>query len=134
MKYSYKKSACIGQFILVFLFSMLLLILVFFIFDLSLGTTIRTGLGLVITNIVFYSKYYKEYFEKYVELLEDSVRFNSFRFRGKMDALSFNVIYEDVFQLGVRKLPLIGILAIIVKFSIFRTQLLFHGVFLTIGS
>lgn len=32
-----------------------------------------------------------------------------------MDALSFNVIYEDVFQLGVRKLPLIGIWAITVN-------------------
>lgn len=121
MKYSYKKSACIGQFILVFLFSMLLLSLSFFIFDLSLGTTIRTGLGLVILNIVFYSKYYKEYFEKYVELHEDSVRFNSFRFKGKMDTLSLNMTYEDIFQLGVRKLPLIG-----------AWQLLFHGVFLTI--
>lgn len=115
MKYSYKKSACIGQFILVFLFSMLLLILVFFIFDLSLKRTIRTGLGLVILHIVFYSKYYKEYFEKYVELHEDSVRFNSFRFKGKMDTLSLSVTYEDVFQLGVRKLPLIGIWAITVN-------------------
>lgn len=115
MKYSYKKSACIGQFILVFCFSMLLLILAFFILDLSLRTTIRTGLGLVIINIVFYSKYYKEYFEKYVELLENSVRFNSFRFKGKMDVLSLNVTYEDVFQLGVRTLPLIGIWAITVN-------------------
>lgn len=32
-----------------------------------------------------------------------------------MDALSLNMMYEDIFQLGVRKLPLIGIWAIIVK-------------------
>lgn len=58
-----------------------------------------------------------EYTNKYVELFDESVRFNSFRFKDvrMKKAIAFSVKYEDIISVNVRTLPIIGIWAISIK-------------------
>ena len=58
-----------------------------------------------------------EYTNKYVELFDENVRFNSFRFKDvrMKKAIAFSVKYEDIISVNVRTLPIIGIWAISIK-------------------
>lgn len=53
--------------------------------------------------------YAGEYLNRYVEIFDERIRFNSFRFRRIMNPVSVSVKYEDIFGIKARKLPFIGL-------------------------
>ena len=116
MKHSYKISMFLVQMFAVFL-SCLVVLIVKAIFDEDKVFMYRTAAGCTGLLFMFTSMYYKEYKNKYVELFDTSMKFNSFRFRDatQKKALVFNVKYKDIYGLGVKALPIIGVWAIVVE-------------------
>ena len=60
----------------------------------------------------FISTYYNEYKNRYVSFFDEYVHFNSFRFRKKVQPVSLNLKYEDIWSVTARRLPLIGFWAV----------------------
>lgn len=50
-----------------------------------------------------------EYLNRYVEIFDEHIRFNSFRFKRIKNVVSMSVSYEDIFSINPKKLPLIGL-------------------------
>ncbi len=112
MKYRYRFSMYFVQMFLGYL----VVLLMFFIIRL-IDKDFQGLWGATLIFIGSVAMYYKEYRKKYVELDETSMKFYSFRFRDitKKRALVFDVKYKDIYGLGVRSLPLIGVWAIVVE-------------------
>lgn len=106
--YKYRKSF----FIIGCLFVQLLLVLIV-AFGENIGVS-EKGLTKALVGgtgflVVFLGIYSGEYFNRYVEIADEYVRFNSFRFKMMKNTISLNVRYEDVLSVEAKKLPIIGI-------------------------
>lgn len=115
MKYEYSKLA----FVCMWTFSCLIVLIVqmsigFFIgADQKVKNEVLFGIiGIFLTLAIVYSK---EYLTRSVILLDEYVRFNSFRFKMKHNPISINIKYEDFWSIESRKLPIIGMWAIIIN-------------------
>ena len=113
MKYNYKKSMLVLQWIILacLYVTMIGLVYCFGANERFLKKAVWGAGGFFFFMVATYSK---EFTNRYVELQDNSIRFNSFRFKNvKMkNTVSFGVNYEDVLAIDIRKLPLIGIWAI----------------------
>ncbi len=110
MKYKYKKAFLFIQFFALAVIYVSMIVIAYRITNNEriLGKIIFGALGLYLVMVTTYSK---EFLMRYVELLDNSIRFNSFRLKDvKMKkAVSFNIRYQDVLSVDVRTIPLIGI-------------------------
>lgn len=107
MKYKYSKIAfpCYMTSLLPFFF------LIGYILLADLGK--QKQMETLVTCFVVYAfgilRYSGEYSKRYIEILDDGRRFNSFRFRMVMNPISLSVPYADMISIKARKLPLIGL-------------------------
>lgn len=117
MKYPYRKTALCIQVLFCVLFSISVIAFFYFVGGASKKYVVECSFGVLGLFVVFYVKFGNEMLNKYVELLDDSIRFNAFRFKDiKMkNAVSFNVNYEDIWSVESKRLPIVGIWAISVN-------------------
>lgn len=116
MKYSYKISMFFAQMFLGYLVTLPVLFVLYLV-DRDIPYILKLSLGALGIMVFTTAAFYKEYKNKHIEMLESYVRFNSFRFRDatQKKALVFNVKYKDIYGLGVKALPIIGVWAIVVE-------------------
>ncbi len=117
MKYYYKKSAVFLQFLILALIYIIMIFFSYYILNVNERVLKRFIFGGAGIFVAMMSMYFGEFTNRYVEFLETSIHFNSFRFKDiKMrHAINFNVKYEDVFSIETRKIPLIGVWAIYIN-------------------
>ena len=118
MKHQYRKSLTYIQWIsTALLFALALFIC--WLLGINEKTLLKTGVGCFGLLIVQYVRFSREMLNRYVELYDDHILFNSFRFRDvKMKpAVSLNVNFEDIWSIEAKTLPIIGIWAISVEGS-----------------
>ncbi len=116
MKYSYRTSMFFVQMFLGYLVTLPVLFVLYLV-DRDMPYILKLSLGALGIMVFTTATFYKEYKNKYVEMLDGYVRFNSFRFRDatQKKSISFNVKHKDIYGLGVKALPLIGVWAIVVE-------------------
>lgn len=117
MKYKYSKLAIYSQYAGILLFDLLAIGLVFFLEPNDRKFQIKMIVGILGIAFFMIGLYDKEFRQRYVELTDEYVRFNSFRFKDvrMKKAIAFSVKYEDIISVNVRTLPIIGIWAISIK-------------------
>ncbi len=113
MVYKYSKKSLIAQ----YLFSVLYcLVLIAFAYYLDPGGSFfkKMVFGIPMFAVFFWCIMSKEKLNQYVELYNNYVHLNSFRFKDvrQKKALSFNIKYEDIFSIEAKTLPLIGVVGI----------------------
>lgn len=114
MKYKYNRFIFICEWLL-------LGVSYFFLFWLaahdeeSIKAVQKLGYGSAGLYIILLFIYGSEYINRYVELYNDHVRFNCFRFKGERKPVSLDVRYENIFSLEAVKYPIIGIVGVKVK-------------------
>ncbi len=112
MKYKYR----VGLYVLNMLTALLSVLLMFIIVVLITNETVeaiyRVAFVLLPYSFVMCFMFMGEYKNRYVEMFDDHMLLNSFRFKGWRQPRSVNVKYEDVWYIETRRLPLIGVWAI----------------------
>lgn len=81
----------------------------------NIRTVQKLGYGSAGLYITFLFIYGSEYINRYVELFDEHVRFNCFRFKGERKPVSLDIRYENIFSLEAIKYPIIGIVGVKVK-------------------
>lgn len=112
MKYKFKKSAIVLQWMLVVVLA-LFLILYSYLEDGNIRLLKKQVITIGSFLVVFISIYSGEYINRYVEFNENHVTFNSYRIARKVR--HFNVKYEDILNLEATIIPIIGIYKVKVK-------------------
>ncbi|MBQ3604310.1 MAG: hypothetical protein IJA02_10750 [Clostridia bacterium] len=115
MRYKYSKIAFVCCLIFTALIVMTILFTLGFFIDVEkkqFNNVILLVSAFLISCAFMYGG---EYFNKYITLSDEQMFFNSFRFKGKIHPISFNVKYVDVWSVTSRTLPLLGIWAIKIK-------------------
>ncbi len=114
MKYAYKKSAVYGQYAFIVLEYVIMLLIYHCAFGPSGREMSRAISGCVSFFVTYIAIYHNELTNKSVELFDECIRFNNFRFMGRLGlktrkALSYNVNYKNIVSITAKKLPLIGV-------------------------
>ncbi len=112
MKYRYSKLAFICSWLLVGSIVMLLLYLFGILINASEDKFIKVFMICPAFYISVMMGYYSEYSNRYIELFDDYIKFNSFRFKRLRNVISLKIRYEDVIGIKSKSLPLIGLYAI----------------------
>ena len=115
MKYRYSILAFICNTVLVGAVVMLLL----YLFGVLINADKEKIIKVFIICPAFYAAvmigYSSEYTDRYVELYDNYIRFNSFRFKRVRNTVSFNIKYEDVISIKTKSFPIIGLCAVKIK-------------------
>ncbi len=113
MKYNYKRSIIFLQWLTL---ALSYVIMIGFVYLLGANEKFlkKAILGAVGFFVIMVTTYSKEFLNRYVELHNNYVHLNSFRFKDvrQKNALSFNIKYEDIFSIEAKMLPLIGVVGI----------------------
>lgn len=112
MKYRYSKLAFICSWLLVGSIEMLLLYLFGILVNASEDKFIKVFMICPAFFITVMMGYSSEYTNRYVELFDDYIKFNSFRFKRLRNVISLKIRYEDIISIKTKSLPLFGIWAI----------------------
>lgn len=115
MKYRYSKLAFICSWLLVGSIVMLLLYLFGILINASEDKFIKVFMICPAFFITVMMGYSSEYNSRYVEIFDEYIKFNSFRFKRLRNVVSFNIRYEDIISIKSKSLPVIGLLAIKIK-------------------
>ena len=112
MKYRYSKLAFICISVLVCAVVMLLLYLYGVMINADDDKFIKVFMICPLTFFVFVIGYSSEFNNRYVEIFDEYIKFNSFRFKWLRNVISLNIRYEDIISIKTKSLPLFGIWAI----------------------
>lgn len=116
MKYQYKKSAVYYQWIATIIFAVFLLWL-YYTTGCSKKSLIEKSVGVFTINFVLMIKFYREMINRCVELQDTFIRFNSFRLSSisMKNTASINVKYEHISNIKSKRLPVIGVWAVVIE-------------------
>ena len=112
MKYRYSKLAFVSVSVLVCAFIMLILYLYGHLINADYERFIKVFIicpGFFFAMVLGFSS---EYFNRYVEIFDDYILFNSFRFRKKRNVLTLKINYENIISIKSITMPLFGLVGI----------------------
>lgn len=112
MKYKYRLGLYVLNMMSVTLFVILGFLIVGLITNVPMTSINRVFVTIIPFSFAMCLTYMSEYKNRYVEMLDDHMYLNSFRFKGRRHPRSLNVKYEDMWYIEARRLPLIGVWAI----------------------
>ena len=112
MKYRYSKIAFISISVLVCAVVMLLLYMYGVLVNADKDRFIKVFMICTAFFAVVMMGYSSEYNNRYVEIFDEYIKFNSFRFKRFRNIISLNIRYEDIISIKSKSLPLFGLWAI----------------------
>jgi len=112
MKYRYSKFAFISISVVVCAAVMLLLYLYGVMINAEKEKFIKVFVICFLFFFIVMFGYSSEYNNRYVEIFDEYIRFNSFRFKRLRNIVSVNIKYDDIISIKSKSLPVIGLLAI----------------------
>ena len=112
MKYRYSKIAFISISVLVCAVVMLLLYMYGVLVNADKDRFIKVFIICPVFFAVVMMGYSSEYNNRYVEIFDEYIKFNSFRFKRLRNVISLNIRYEDIISIKSKSLPLFGMWAI----------------------
>lgn len=117
MKYKYKKLSVVLQMMCAVLLCSFLTVVASWLRPGNRGFVIQIATGTLGISAITFATFNPELYRRYIELCDNYVHFHSFRFKdiNMKKAASFNVKYDDFLSLNVKKVPLIGIYAVVIK-------------------
>lgn len=108
MKYKYSRFMILLQWSLVFVYAALWPCF-FYLIGKDIAWIQKNSIVVTVFILVFISIYNGEYMNRYVEISDDYIRFNSFRFKRMKKVLSLNVRFDNFYSIEARTLPLFGL-------------------------
>lgn len=117
MKYKYKKISVWIQCAGALLICAFLTALSFALLPDDNGFHWKIATGTLGVCSVTFARFTPEFYRRYIELCDSYVHFHSFRFKDvtMKKAASFNVMYENILSMDAKRLPIIGVYAVIFK-------------------
>lgn len=118
MKYKYRKSAVIFYYLVAGVFCLIFGMSLKFEGNPSFNEQFVKISSLTVVGMgISFSVYWREYFNRYVEIQNEYIRFNSFRYKMVKNVVSTDVKYEDIISFEVKKTPLFRLWWIKIKAS-----------------